>query len=154
MVDRLVISPIGEKFRLCPQGDRATIRKKLVLDLRNISNKESISAEYEKYRNYVKRSASSDEEEVAAMLAEIEGLGRRSGVSLDDIKPQPAKQTDFYRQYYVEVDAGGTMEHIIMFLHNLNNSPQLLRAVKLQLGLERQGIVSYKDLHNGSARIS
>ena len=135
IIDRLVVSPIGERFRRLGR-DIELSERKLVLDLRNISNKESISDEYEKYRNYVRKSASSDEEEVAAVLAEIENLARRSDINLDDIKPQQAKQTDFYREYYVEIEAEGTMEHIIIFLHNLNSSPQLLRAVKLRLGLK------------------
>jgi hypothetical protein len=135
MIDRLVVSPIGERFQRLGREIELS-EKKLVLDLRNISNKELISGEYDKYRNYVKRSASSDEEEVAAVLAEIEGLARRSDINLADIKPQQAKQTDFYREYYVEIEAEGAMEHIIVFLHNLNSSPQLLRAVKLRMGLK------------------
>ena len=134
IIDRLVVTPIGERFQRLGREIEVS-EKKLVLDLRNISNKEPISAEYEKYRNYVKRSAPSDEEEVAAVLAEIEGLARRSDINLDDIKPQRAKETDFYKEYYVEIEVEGTMEHITIFLHNLNNSPQLLRAVKLRLGL-------------------
>ena len=135
IIDRLVVSPIGERFQRIGREIELS-EKKLVLDLRNISNKESISDEYEKYKNYIKRSAPSDEEEVAALLAEIEGLARKSDINLNDIKPQQAKQTDFYREYYVEIEAEGAMEHIVVFLHNLSSSPQLLRAVKLQLGLK------------------
>lgn len=146
IIDRLIISPIGEKYRRLGREIDVS-EKKLVLDLRNISNKESISAEYEKYRNYVRRSALSDEEEVALLLAEIEGLARKSNINLDDIKPQQVKQTDFYREYYVDIEVEGTMDRIIVFLHNLNSSSQLLRAVRLRLGLKD------RDLHLVKASI-
>ena len=135
IVDRLVINPISDKFRRV-NSDIKLSEKKLSLDLRNINNKNIIESEYKRYKNYVKRSSASDEEDVANILAEIEGLARTSSVRLVDIKPQAPKQADLYKEYAIEVEVEGDMEQITTFLYNLNNSAQLLRVVKLRLGLK------------------
>ena len=135
LVDKLVISPFGEKVHRINQEIDFS-EKKLSRDLRNINNKDIIESEYKKYKNYVKKSSASDEEDVANILAEIEALARSTGVNLVDIKPQATKQADFYKEYAIAVEVEGSMEQVITFLHNLNNSTQLLRSVKLRIGLK------------------
>lgn len=136
-VDRLVLRPIGSTLRRMDQEIVAS-EKKLSHDLRNINNRAFIEGEYKKYKNFVKKSSASDEENVSNMLAEIEGLARTTGVNLIDIKPQASKQVDFYREYAAEVTIEGSMEQIVAFLHKLNSSAQLLRAVKIRLGTKQK----------------
>ncbi|MBN2453430.1 MAG: type 4a pilus biogenesis protein PilO [Candidatus Omnitrophica bacterium] len=135
IVDRLIVSPIGGKIQRINQ-DIHFSEKKLSRDLRNINNRDMIEGEYKKYRNYVSKGAASDEENVANILAEIESLARSSSVSLVEIKPQSPKNYDFYKEYIIDVTAEGGMEQIVTFMHNINNSNQLLRAVKIRLGLK------------------
>jgi len=135
LIDRVVISPIGGRIQRINQEIKFS-EKKLSRDLRNMNNKGLIESEYRKYKNYVRKTSASDEEDVANVLGEIEGLARSSGVSLVDIKPLVPKQTDFYKEYAIEVEVEGSMEQIVTFLHSLNNSAQLLRAVKLRIGLK------------------
>jgi Tfp pilus assembly protein PilO len=135
IIDRLVINPISEKFKRV-NSDIKLSEKKLSLDLRNINNKNMIESEYKRYRNYVKRSYASDEEDVANILGEIEGLARTSSVRLVDIKPQAPRQADLYKEYAIDVEIEGDMEQVTTFLYNLNNSAQLLRVTKLRLGLK------------------
>ena len=137
IIDRLVISPIGNRVRRLNQEIKFS-ETKLSRDLRNINNKDLIEREYNKYKNYVKKTSASDEEDVANVLGEIEALARSSGVSLVDIKPQAPKQTDLYKEYAVEVEVEGGMEQVITFLHNLNSSTHLLRTLKLRIGLKER----------------
>ncbi|MFH1189731.1 MAG: type 4a pilus biogenesis protein PilO [Candidatus Omnitrophota bacterium] len=137
LVDKLVISPVGDKVLHISQEIKFS-EKKLSRDLRNINNKDLIESEYKKYKNYVKKSSASDEEDVANILGEIEGLARSAAVNLIDIKPQATKQADFYKEYAIAVEVEGSMEQVITFLHNLNGSTQLLRAVKLRIGLKEK----------------
>ncbi|MDD5225731.1 MAG: type 4a pilus biogenesis protein PilO [Candidatus Omnitrophica bacterium] len=137
VIDQLVIHPMGTRLQRMGQ-EIAFSEKKLSHDLRNIHNKDFIAGEYKKYRDFVKKGAASDEENVSNMLAEIEGLARTAGVTLVDIKPQAAKQVDFYKEYAAEVTIEGQMEEIVAFLYKLNSSPQLLRTVKLRLGVKQK----------------
>lgn len=136
-VDRLVVNPLGVKLRRMNK-EIALSEKKLAYDLRNIQNRDLIEGEYKKHKDFVKKSAVSDEEDVSNMLAEIEALARSAGVDLVDIKPLAPRQVDFYKEYSAEVTIEGGMEHIVTFLHQLNGSPQLLRAVKLRLGVKQK----------------
>lgn len=131
LLDRFIISPIKNRFRQINQKIEIS-EKKLGSALRNLKQKEFITAEYQKYIDYVKKSGS-DEEEVAKVLAEIEALARKSSVYLVNTKPQKPREVDFYKEYAVEIETEGDMPSLINFLHQLNTSPLLLRADKLRL---------------------
>ena len=143
LIDRLVVNPAGIKLKHVEQQITLS-EKKLSLDLRNILNKDFIESEYKKHKNFVKKSSVSDEENISNMLAEIESLARTAGVTLVDIKPQVAKQIDFYKEYAVEVTIEGPIEQIVIFLHKLNNTAQLFRAVKLRLGMKQKELLAVR----------
>jgi len=136
-LDRLVISPIRERFELIDRAVKIS-EKQLGHDLRNVRQKDQIASEFAKYVKYVERSGS-DEEEVAKILGEIEVLARQAQVYLVDMKPQTPKEIEFYKEYSVEIEAEGNMADLTVFLHQLNVSSQLLRVEKLRLNSKRQG---------------
>lgn len=130
-LDRFIFSPINRKIARLNQEIKIN-QTRLANDLRNIQHKDAIISEYNKYKAYVKK-AGSDEEETAKTLGEIENVARSSSVYLMDIKPQAPKQTEFYKKYSAEVEIEGQMNDIINFLYKLNSSPQLLRTEKVSL---------------------
>ena len=131
LFDRVLISPINDKFRRI-NGDINVAEKQLGRDLRNLNQKDDIAKEFRKYSQYVKKT-SSDDEEVAKILAEVESLARKSQVTLADIKPQAPKQSDFYKIYTIDVEAEGVIEAITSFLRELSGSKLLLRAARTRL---------------------
>lgn len=142
-MDRVVISPMVAQLNSMDR-EIALSEKKLSHDLRNIHNKELIATEHEKYKNFIKQGPESEEENVSNMLSEIEGLARTAGVDLVDIKPQPSKVIDFYKEDAVEVKIEGPMDQIVLFLHKLNASVGLLRAVKCRLGIKQKDLTIMK----------
>lgn len=137
LLDRLVIAPVSDRLLEIERQIKMS-EKQLDIGMRNISQKESITREYQKYARYLKNSGS-DEEQAAVMLSEIEDLARRSNMNLVDIKPQQPKNIDFYKEYSIEIEAEGEMESIINFLWKLNSSVQLLRVERLRLNLKEKG---------------
>ena len=137
LLDRLIISPVRERFRRINQEIRIS-EKQLAHDLRNVHQKDQIAKLFDKYVEYVQRSGS-DEEEVAKILGEIESLARGSKIYLANMKPQTPKEIDFYKEYAVEIDAEGEIASLITFLHQLNTSTQLLRVEKLRLSSNKKG---------------
>jgi Tfp pilus assembly protein PilO len=136
-MDRLVIKPIRD--RMDNIGHQIKIsEEELKLDLRSLNEKKAILQEYEKYARYVVK-AGSDEEEVAKILAEIEGLARKSNVYLVDITPQAPRDVDFYKEYIAEIEVEGEMHSIVKFLYQLNDSTLLLRTHKLRINLKEKG---------------
>lgn len=142
--DRIVVAPIGVSFKKIDSEIKMNERK-LAQGLNNIKQKDDILREYRKYLPYLKTSYS-EGEEVAKLLEEIEGMGRNSGISIGDIKPRSSKQADIYRYYYIEIEAVGSMENLIKFLHQLGSSKQLYRAGRVS--------ITIKDKESGAIKAS
>ncbi len=136
-LDRLVINPIRGRFQRINRSIKIN-EKKLAHDLRNVHQQDQITAQFEKYAEYVQRNGS-DEEEVARILGEIESLARQANVYLANMKPQTPKEVDFYMEYAVEIEAEGEISPLTTFLHQLNISDQLLRVEKLRLNAQKKG---------------
>ncbi len=134
VVDRLILTPIKDTLGGINRETNITERK-LAYSLNNLSQKEFIAREYKKYGLELKEN-SSDDEKTASMSSEIENLAKKSRVSLVDIKPQPSRNIDFYEELIIEVNAQGSMADLIGFLHNLHDSPLLLRTQNLHLDLK------------------
>jgi len=129
--DRLIVNPIRGRFQRVDQAIKIN-EKQLGHDLRNVHLKKQIEEEFEKYVQYVERSGS-DAEESKKFLGEIESLAQRSNVDLVNIKPQKPKEVDFYKEYSVEIEAEGKIADLVIFLHHINMSVQLLRVETLRL---------------------
>ena len=135
-LDRLIVAPIGFKFKKINAEIKAN-ELQLAQGLRNLSQKDDIARQYQKYLLYIK-SNYSEGEEVAKLLEEIEDVGRNAGISITDIKPQPPKQVDVYRYYLIEIDAEGRMDTLMTFLHQLGSSKQLFRAGKVYISVKEK----------------
>jgi len=139
-LDQIVVKPIRNKVARLNQKIQIC-EEELKRDLQSLSEKKSISREYEKYARYVTK-AGSDEEEVAKILAEIEELARKSTVNLVDITPQTPGEFDFYREYTAEIEIEGKTGAVVKFLYELNNSALLLRTQKVRLTLRSRKLLN------------
>lgn len=131
LFDRLVIAPIGFNFKKSNAEIKMNERQ-LVQGLRNLSQKDNIIKEYQKYLPYIS-SNYSEGEEVAKLLEDIESMGRDAGVAIADIKPRPPKQVDIYRYYLIEIEVEGEMTALMNFLHQLGSSKQLYRVSRVYI---------------------
>lgn len=75
----------------------------------------------------------SPEEETAVILREVENIARTSNVYIAAIQPQRVQDMDFYKEYYVEMDAEGDISSLTKFIYDLQNSKQILKVKHLQL---------------------
>lgn len=67
------------------------------------------------------------------MLSEIERKARSNKVILVDMKPRESKLHDFYKEYRAELDAEMDLVTGIQFMHQLEESGQLLRLISVKL---------------------
>ncbi len=134
LVDRLVVSPIRERMDALEMAIRVS-EKRLRMNVRNIKQKAVIEEQYAKYADYV-RQTGSDEEELARVLGAIEAMARESSVYLVDTKAHGIKKKGFYRQVTAEIEGEGAMASMVMFLHKINSSKQLLRPEKVRLSVK------------------
>ena len=134
LLDRVIAAPLLSGFKKL-NYEIKTSEQQLAQSLRNLGQKEDISGEYQKYLQYIK-SNYSEGEEINKLLEEIERMARNSGISINDIKPQPPKQVDIYKYYIIEIDVEGKMETLLTFLHQLSSSKELFRATKVYISLK------------------
>ena len=133
VVYTFIINPINNKIKQINQEIKI-IQAQLAFDLINVSQKKDIAHEYEKYARYQK-DAGSDEEKMTIMLSALEDIGRDSGLTLLDIKPQQSDNITTFKKFSIAVEAAGTVEQLISFLYKLNTSDNLFRVEKLRLNV-------------------
>lgn len=132
-----VIKPIVVKWKeIDKQLEVSSL--KLERNQKMIARREKIQRDYNSYASSVKM-VGSEEEEMAKFLTEIESLARSSSVYISDIKPRPVKKVEFYKKYFVELDAEGDINQISKFIYDIQNSSQLLKIDKFSLGTKGAG---------------
>jgi len=104
---------------------------RLEKNLKIIARRKGIESRYQGYSGRFK-SQGTEEEEMAKMLKEIETLAGNL-VHITDIKPRPAKEKEFYRQYSVEIEFEAPIKPLTQFIYGLQNSPQMFKITQLQL---------------------
>ncbi len=104
---------------------------RLEKNLKIIAKRKAIEGCYQGYSDRFK-SQGTEEEEMAKMLKEIETLAGDL-VHITDIKPRPAKEKGFYRQYSVEIEYEAPIRPLTQFIYGLQNSPQMFKITQLQL---------------------
>ena len=131
LIYNFLLEPIVERYRLLNQE---VIRNQVKLQkyLSLLRQKERIKQDFDKISEGLKTDYS-EQEQMALILSEIEGLSRRSSVHITQIKPQPTKDFGTYKEFPVEIRAEAKIENLSQFIYNLQNSPQLLRTKKLFL---------------------
>jgi hypothetical protein len=74
----------------------------------------------------------SDQEEMAALLKEVEGLARGK-VRITNVKPHSVKDFDFYKRFSIEIDSETDMESLVKFMYAAEHSSSLLRVERIRI---------------------
>lgn len=132
-----IIKPLLDKWKgLDEKISLASL--KMEKNRKILSLKEKIQSDYDNFASAIKKK-SSEEEEMAKFLTEIESLAQSSLVHISDIKPRSAKKTRFYDEYVIEVEAEGDISQVSKFIYDIQDSPRLLKIDKFSLGTKGAG---------------
>lgn len=115
-----------------------TKQAQLLKNLKILSQKEQIARLYDKYAENIKMKGSV-EEETAVILREIENIARSSKTYITDIKPHKVKDMEFYKEYYIELEADGNITNLAKFIYGLQSSEQILKVRHLRLNAKAGG---------------
>lgn len=128
---RIILEPIVKKwFGL--NNQIAAKQVKLKKDIKLLNRYESIKGEYQKYASLIK-GPQSDEQQMAAVLSEIENLARKSNVYVSALKPRTIKDADFYQRFIVELELDTSVADLMKFFYHLQGSPQLLKVESMEI---------------------
>ena len=105
---------------------------RLTKNLELLKEKDMINEELKKYGHLFKAKGSA-EEEMASLLAEIGRISKSAGIYLSDVKPQRSKDKGFFKIMLVEIRYQATLPILSKFIYEIQNSPFLLKASRLQI---------------------
>ena len=135
-IDRIIFSPI---MKVLNNLDKQTLVQEGELEksVRILNNEDSITAEYNKNVQSLKKSSSNDEE-IAALSSEIEELARKTSVLIKNIKPLSVEEMGLYTKYKIDVEAETEMSYLMDFIYQLEKSPQLVKVDKISLSPQKK----------------
>ena len=74
-----------------------------------------------------------DEQEMSALLSEVESITGDIDIHISDMKPLKVKSIDFYKKFSVELEAEGLLDNLTKFIHTLQSQPHLLKVERIRL---------------------
>lgn len=133
ILDWLVINPVLNKLETLNKGieeKEAGIRRNLHI----LAYKDKIIAESAKYGAFLDN-YETGEEEVTSILKEVERLANEGSLYISDMAPRRgAGKVGESIEYSITLTCEATMEEIIKFMHDIENSRRLLTIRRYELG--------------------
>ncbi len=138
ILDRLIINPILNKLE--------TLNKEIEeketgigRNLRILAHKDKIISESAKYGAFLDN-YKTEEEEVTSILKEVERLANKESVYLVDMAPRRGvRGRGESIEYSITLTCEASMEQIIKFMHDIENSRKLLTIRRYELGPKSRG---------------
>lgn len=96
--------------------------------------KDIISADYDRYKPYLRQENVPEQQATEELLKEIERIAKDAGASVLNLSPQPAaEQTKEYKKYKADLRMELNMAQLFNFLHSMQQSKLLIKADKLSI---------------------
>ena len=131
LIDRVVVSPLASTLSTLSvsiKDQEASIRKSMNMLL----HEETIERESKEYAKY-SLEAKNPEEEMVALLQEVESVAQHSGVNLIYVKPGTIKDEKGLKKFYANLECEAPMEQVATFFHDVESSGQLVKIEKYQI---------------------
>ncbi len=130
--DRLVLGPWLE-YSSAMDKEIAELEQTYKGRRKLVSRKPYVMQDVEAYKHFM-NTGRSPEVEMASFLTEIENLGRRSGISLQEVSPLSSIEDEHTVSYGLEIHYEATMKEWIKFVYLIESSPSLFVVEKAVLG--------------------
>ncbi|MFC1704072.1 type 4a pilus biogenesis protein PilO [Candidatus Omnitrophota bacterium] len=126
-----VVAPMVSRFQELHQQIAAK-EVKIKKNMKILKDKDRIEAEYEEYIGYMKQKTS-DEQEMASLLSEVESAAQALEIRITDMKPRKVKTVEFYKGLAVELEAEGPLKQITEFIYTIQSPPHMLQVERVRL---------------------
>ena len=93
---------------------------------------------------------SAGKQQVTRILIEIEQLAGKSNVQINDIKPLPLKNNEYFDELIVQLRLESGLKEIADFLYQVRESPEILTVENLQLNVKSSDsnlLDGYLEIH-------
>jgi len=132
LVDRLLIAPVANRLQLL--DERIAAQTELIRkNVRIVAEKDRVKATTDTFQVYYAAKATTQEEEVAYLLGEVEKMARSASLYIVDMKPLSTEEDTVSRKVSVDLNCEAQMEQILTFAHSAANAPRLLFIESISL---------------------
>lgn len=131
LIDRMIVSPISGKLKSLDDQIRQK-HQEISRASAIVSQKEKISKANDDLGAY-KTGSLPGEEEMTALLKEIEVMANKSSVYLVDLKPAGTRGSGPVKRYLISLNCEAQMEQLVDFMYNIESSSRLLTIEKYQV---------------------
>ena len=126
----VAFSPMLDQLKTL--NNEILLKKRMIESSFNLlTQKMVIQEEVRRYAKY--KQGGSQEEEASSFLEEIEEIARKSEIQLVRLEPLDTKKNDFYTGYTIAVKVESSMEQLMTFVYNLQNSESLLKVKRFRI---------------------
>jgi len=136
LIYNFAIQPITAKFEALKKKILINERK-LKKNLSVLGQKDMVESEYLKYSQLLKQK-DSDEQEMSALLSDIESIAQEVAIRVTNMKPKGVKSVNFYKRLSVDIEVEAELNEITKFIYNLQKEPHLLSVDNLRLKQKRR----------------
>ena len=149
MLDRVVLGPWWQ-HRIEVQQEIRRLESSLRVGRRLLEHKPQIMEQMQAYSSYLTE-AGGEQKDMAALLREIETMGKESGLSLSEVKPLTAQTAEGVSEGHAfDVSYTGSLQQWIHFVYLLQSSKTIFQIERATLGLKESG----SELLSGSLRLT
>ncbi len=125
LVVHLLIAPVAGRLMLL--DERITTQTDLISkNVRIVAEKDRVKAAADAFQIYYANKASTQEEEVAYLLGEVDEMARSASLYIVDMKPLNTEEDAVSRKVSVDLNCEAQMEQILTFMHAVASAPHLL----------------------------
>lgn len=146
----LALTPFIQKITSM-NNEIAQLQNKLTKSKRLLFRKDEIEKRFSALATGLKSDESlSNEQQITRILVELEQLGNKAGIHINDIKPQPFKRNDYYSEIIIELRLEAGLKELTNFLYRIQQSGELLTVEKLEIGIQSQDsafLYGYLEIH-------
>lgn len=132
LLDAFVLGPILSRSHILDaeiQAKEETIKR----NLRIISFRDSIEAEYLGYQSYLDSSDKSREEIIGDLLKKIEVIAKDHKIGIVNIQPGDMVENPVFQEYKTSLECEGAFSDILEFMKNLEISEFLFKITKYSM---------------------
>ena len=128
MVYVFIVRPVCSKWKNINNEIKSKVAM-LEKDSVILTNKKTLSSEYEKFSKHA-RPAKSQEESIADTLVYVESVSRNDSCFVINIKPVGVVDAGLYKEILIDVSAEASIEQFSKFLYDVENPRDNLINVK------------------------
>ena len=126
--DSVIFGPIL-KETVTEQERKETRINLIEKDLLILQYKDSINKKYDSFEKFFAKKDRTEEERIASLLNDVEGLAKRSTVALTNINPVTVEDSENDKILFrLTVECIGSMSDLLEFVYGINNSQKLMRV--------------------------